>query len=176
MHDLTLLKKVQDVDIPYAYPSNQMVRGYNTQQPMESHGYTHVHHFYTKRNLWVLSCIAERIAAEPSDRLRKALFFGFNNVHYRHSNLNAFRFNVSFPSNITSGTLFVPSMIRESNILDQMKNRFFRRLLPMFKLLDSSSLTHVGSVSSATELSLPNASCDYIFTDPPFGGNIMYSN
>lgn len=55
--DLELIKKIEESEIPYWYPKNELPFGYNTQQPMKSHGVTHVHHFYTKRNLWALAAL-----------------------------------------------------------------------------------------------------------------------
>lgn len=59
--DIKLIEKIEDMDIPYWYPTDRMPEGYNTEQPKKSHGVTHVHHFYTKRNLWILSSIFAKI-------------------------------------------------------------------------------------------------------------------
>ena len=53
--DSELMDKIEKSNIPYWFPTDRMPEGYNTKQPKISHGLTHVHHFYTKRNLWVLS-------------------------------------------------------------------------------------------------------------------------
>ncbi len=58
--DLALMDKIEKSDIPYWYPTNKMPHGYNTEQPKVSHGITHVHHFYTKRNLHGLAYLANR--------------------------------------------------------------------------------------------------------------------
>lgn len=55
--DLELIEKIENMDIPYWYPADRMPEGYNTEQPKRSHGITHVHHFYTKRNISVLAKI-----------------------------------------------------------------------------------------------------------------------
>ena len=39
----------------------------------------------------------------------------------------------------------------------------------------SASTRSFLSTGSAASLALPSESLDYIFTDPPFGGNLMYS-
>ncbi len=53
--DLELIEKIGESEIPYWYPTAQISLGYNTEQPLKSHGITHVHHFYTKRALMTLS-------------------------------------------------------------------------------------------------------------------------
>ena len=63
-YDLDLIKKIQETKIPYWFPSNKLPAGYNTNQPIRSHYLTHTHHFYYKRNLYVLSKIFDLINKE----------------------------------------------------------------------------------------------------------------
>ncbi len=174
--DLALIQKIEDGDIPYWFPTKQMPDGDKTGEPTRI-GMTHVHHFYTKRNLWVLAGLSGAIAKLPSYRLREALYLGFNSVHHGHSKLNRFRFNVSFPSNVMSGTLYIASMVKESNIFHQLKNRYRLRLKPVFAFTFAhNSCNNTMLLTSDTAMSqIPSSSCDYIFTDPPFGSNLMYS-
>jgi len=173
--DFGLLKKIDEMDIPYWYPTDRMPEGYNTEQPKKSHGITHVHHFYTKRNLWVLANLLNKILLIKDVRIKYAILFAFNNVQLRHCKLNAMRFDVSFPSNITSGTLYIPSLVRENNIYDQLKNKLFKRLSKIFSKLSTTKHFITISTNSHTNLKIPPNTIDYIFTDPPFGSNIMYS-
>jgi hypothetical protein len=172
--DLALIEKIEQLEIPYWFPTDRMPKGYNTEQPKVSHGITHVHHFYTKRNMWVLGALNKKILDINDHKIQKVLYFGFNNTQQRHCLLNAHRFNVSFPSNITSGTLYFSSMPRENEILSQLRNKWLRRIKPILinrpHLIESFEAT-----GSATILNLNSNSYDYIFTDPPFGGNLMYS-
>ena len=55
--DLELIRKIEESRIPYCVPTDELPVGFNTQQPKISHGLTHVHHFYTRRNLWVVATI-----------------------------------------------------------------------------------------------------------------------
>ncbi|NSW90671.1 MAG: DNA methylase [Firmicutes bacterium] len=173
--DLELLQRIEEMEIPYWYPTDRMPEGYNTEQPKKSHGITHVHHFYTKRNLWVLASLYKKILLVQIQKIREALLFGFNNVQQRHCKLNAMRFNVSFPSNITSGTLYMPSLIKENNIYDQFKNKFFKRFTHVFNKLIIKDNSIISTNSHTNVVMVPNNSIDYIFTDPPFGSNLMYS-
>ncbi|NLC94456.1 MAG: site-specific DNA-methyltransferase, partial [Bacilli bacterium] len=45
--DLALIEKINNMEIPYWYPTDELPNGYNTEQPKRSHGITHVHQFYT---------------------------------------------------------------------------------------------------------------------------------
>ncbi len=172
--DLTLIQKIEELDIPYWVPTNKMPEGFNTEQPKISHGLTHVHHFYTCRNLWINSTIRNDISKIKISEIKNLLLFGFNNVQQRHSKLNAMRFNVSFPSNITSGTLFVPSIIKENNILEQLKNKYLRRILPLLNYKRGTNFIIETDSSTSSHYRIKDI-FDYIFVDPPFGGNLMYS-
>ena len=48
-YDLALIEKINNMEIPYWYPMDELPNGYNTEQPKRSHGITHVHQFYTRR-------------------------------------------------------------------------------------------------------------------------------
>ncbi|MEW6622398.1 MAG: DNA methyltransferase [Bacillota bacterium] len=171
--DLKLIKQIEDSSIPYWYPTNRMIEGDESRRN-DGLGITHVHHFYTKRNLWVLSTLLFRISKISSFHLRAKVLWAFNSVQQRHGKLNAHRFNVSFPSNITSGTLYIPSMIRENNFFDQLRNKIFRRLLKVVFKKTNNSQVFTGTASTSYTW-LRQDSVDYIFTDPPFGDNLMYS-
>jgi DNA modification methylase len=171
--DLLLIDQINNMDIPYWYPTDRMCEGSESRRN-DKYGLTHIHHFYTKRNLYINSCIKDKIEKVENVRVKKLLLFGFNNVQQRHCKLNAMRFNVSFPSNVTSGTLYLPSMVRENNIFDQLKNKYVKRLLPVFKKIISKNVA-VSTGSALSQSMLPDNSVDYIFTDPPFGDNLNYS-
>ncbi len=75
-----------------------------------------------------------------------------------------------------SGTLYIPSLIKEIPMLKAL-NEHIKKRIKVFKLIlgfRKSSIISLNSVSS-TPISSRNNSIDYIFTDPPFGDNIMYS-
>lgn len=174
LNDKKILDRIDKSKIPYWYPINEIPIGHNTEQPRKSHGITHVHQFYTKRNLFINSLIVNKIKGVKDKRIKDILMFGFNNVQQRHCRLNAMRFNVSFPSNITSGTLYVPSLMRENNIFDQLRNKYFKRILPILKYIKENNVI-VSTNSSIKQEKIKSSSIDYIFTDPPFGDNLNYS-
>lgn len=162
--DLALIEKVDQLDIPYWFPTNQMPEGCNTEQPKVSHGLTHVHHFYTKRNLWVLGALRSKISI-PQTMLM------FNSQLINISRLNRYRPEVSFPYNPLSGTLYVGSQISEANVFTAYENKI-KRLSKAFSEVKGRSFIFD---ESAERSEIESDHVDYIFTDPPFGGNLMYS-
>ena len=70
-------------------------------------------------------------------------------------------------------TLYIPSFIAERNIfkvfrrkVQDLKNIF------IFSKIKNNTIIECGSASNLT---FPTDSVDYIFVDPPFGNNLMYS-
>lgn len=70
-----------------------------------------------------------------------------------------------------ANTLYVPSQGVENNPIDQFEYQANKVL----KAFEQCKKSCVVQVTSATSSDLPDDSVDYIFTDPPFGANIMYS-
>ena len=171
--DLALIDKIENSEIPYWFPSDRMMEGKETRRN-DKFGITHVHHFYTKRNLWVISTYLRSIKQIKDSNLKRAILLTFNSVHQRHCKMNSFRFNVSFPSNIRSGTLYISSLTKENNFFDQICNKTFRRFKPVFSLTNYFNHQWV-QTCSAEQQKLPDNSCDYLFIDPPFGSNLNYS-
>ena len=55
--DLALIARIEEMEIPYWFPTDELPDGYNTEQPKRANGVTHVHHFYTRRSMRILSHI-----------------------------------------------------------------------------------------------------------------------
>ena len=118
--DIEKLKKIDEMDIPYWYPTDRMPEGEESRRN-DKLGITHVHHFYTKRNLWVLAILFDRI--NKSSIEQKLLKLLFTSQLINISKLNRYRPQVSFPYNPLSGTLYISSMVSESNILIAYTNK-----------------------------------------------------
>ncbi|MFA6589489.1 MAG: DNA methyltransferase, partial [Bacteroidales bacterium] len=166
--DIKLLKKIDKIKIPYWFPSDRMPEGDESRRN-DSNGYTHIHHFFTKRNLWTLSAFFERI--------KKSVYFidllyVFQSVIQRATISNRFRFA---GTGGLSGTLYVPSLVIERSVLPLLKNKF-RDYIKMNEVKTWGKSTSIITTQSTTDfINCPNNSVDYIFTDPPFGSNLMYS-
>jgi len=165
LFDLELIKFIDKIEIPNWYPKDALPNGYNTQQPIKSHGNTHVHHFYTKRNLYVISLLKEK---SPGNQFQLLINSQLINI----SKLNRHRPNVSFPYNPLNGTLYIGSQTSEAIVFTAYENKI-TKLVKAFSNIVSSQIVNVRSAESYSHIK--NNSVDYIFTDPPFGGNIMYS-
>jgi DNA modification methylase/predicted RNA-binding Zn-ribbon protein involved in translation (DUF1610 family) len=162
--DLTLIEYIEKSEIPYWYPTHRVPKGDKTGDPF-SVGITHVHHFYTKRNLWVLAYSFDKAKALNMP----LLIIWLTSSQLRTSKM--YKFTLDRKMGTVSGTLYIPSLWVENatwKLLDYKKRDFSSLDLP------SISRAVISSNSSSFLLS-PSRTQDYIFTDPPFGGNLMYS-
>jgi DNA modification methylase/DNA-directed RNA polymerase subunit RPC12/RpoP len=166
--DLELIQKIEEMDIPYWYPTDRMPEGEESRRN-DKIGITHVHHFYTKRNLWVLSALYGRI------KDRKILMFVLTSINPRLvTKMSVYRVGKG-KSNLTSGTLYIPSFNSDYNVIETYKSKF-KIISKVINLLNNCFVdTNVISTNSTINLSIKSNSIDYIFTDPPFGDNLMYS-
>jgi DNA modification methylase len=177
--DIALVQRINEQEIPYWFPADALPDGYNTRQPMESHGVTSAHHFYTQRNLWVTGALWNRFARSEKAHVRHLGAFALTaamryltrmsklgTTYYFHGGGGAINAGVL-------GTLYVPSFSAENNVLRTMRIR----LPKLYRVLHRLPSQRVAvSTQSATSLARwPSGAFDYVFVDPPFGGNLMYS-
>src|SRR5690606_21287700 len=57
--DFQLQDRIQKQTVPYWFPSTPLPAGEKTGEPIRL-GLTHVHHFYTKRNLYVFAAFLDK--------------------------------------------------------------------------------------------------------------------
>jgi DNA modification methylase/predicted RNA-binding Zn-ribbon protein involved in translation (DUF1610 family) len=165
--DLDLLRRIEESDIPYPFPTDPLPEGEKTRDPMNV-GITHVHHFYTRRNLWTLAAMWQRLHFSPWWK------YVFTSILQGLSRLQRFKPKTTFPNMVLTGTLYVGSMVREWNAIQWLNGK----IAGLKRTLQGNSLQGeiVISTQSATQIQLlPPSSVDYIFVDPPFGANLMYS-
>lgn len=130
---------------------------------------------FTNRNLKALALIWKHINLVADDRIKRALAFAFTNTAWHGTRMR--RFNAKGGQRPLTGTLYIPQLSSEVNVLDVMRNKisqlqkYYRAFRP--EQSEAPSIT----IGSATNLqAVQNGSIDYIFTDPPFGSNIFYSD
>lgn len=177
--DLSVLRRINDKAIPYPVPTARMLFKdgcWGDQWRSSYHlGVTHAHDFYTNRNLWILCAIWDRIQHARPYSVRQLLKFWFTASLSRVTRLNRYMAQHDRHVGPLAGTLFIGPIQAEISPF-----YFFREKIDdVIAALppNGSGLAHRNfvSASSSTELLLPENSVDLIFTDPPFGDNLMYS-
>ena len=172
--DISLINKIDNMSTSYWSPKDELPYGYNTEQPKRSNGITHIHHFYTARTLVILESIYRKCNSE------KYLLFILTGILQISSKQSSFRYDSRNPENtaggILKGTLYIPSISREGSIFQNYSRRLSSIANLVQKHLSFINKKHVLiNSASANASTLKENSVDYIFTDPPFGANIMYS-
>ncbi len=173
--DLELIRKIEESEIPYWYPTNRMPEGDESRRN-DPLGITHVHHFYTRRNLWVLATLGRLINATKIP-LQNKLEFLRQSYNATHSTLmTRIIFKKGQKPLLTgnqSGTLYVSSLPVEKNIILGLRNMKVDLIKSALQKIHLCSIVSTQSATSMHEIAVNTI--DYIFTDPPFGGNLMYS-
>jgi 16S rRNA G966 N2-methylase RsmD len=154
-------------------PVDELPIGYNTQQPASSHNFTYTHDFYTPRNLLFIARYME--LARHSPAFHDLLFVLTSVLVKTASRLHGIGFGGSI--NLAGqgvNTLQISSTLAERNmfILLEGKAKDLETVYSYPKL-PSDVLISTSAAQSASFV--PSCSVDYIFTDPPFGANINYS-
>ena len=166
-NDLDLIKKIDEMPFSDWYPTDRMCEGKESRRN-DKFGITHVHDFYTKRNTIYLATLYKHI---QESKFKDELLFVFTASLQRANKTNRFRFGGT--GNL-SGTLYIPSLQFERSVKELYEGKLddiikAKNLIPRGDnvMINTSSLTDLPNV--------PDNSVDYIFTDPPFGDNLSYS-
>ena len=127
-------------------------------------GFYHIHQLFTKRNHLYLSRVKELTNGDV------ILSAWFTSVIQNASKM--YKFRLDRKGGIVSGTLFTPSLNIEQNPYRLLKGKIRDFIATFYSTRGNSTI----SLLSATNLETIGDNCiDYMFIDPPFGANIMYS-
>ena len=137
---------------------------------------THLHHFFLPRARHALSEVW-KYARRPTDkRVRDMLLFLVDQAIWGMSVLARYvPTHYSQVNQYLSGVFYVASHIVEVSpwyILDGKLKRLTRAFATTSTDRSFSAIT----TEDLARLQIPSTSADYIFTDPPFGENIYYSD
>jgi DNA modification methylase/predicted RNA-binding Zn-ribbon protein involved in translation (DUF1610 family) len=161
--DKALINSI-DYNKDITYPTYKLLEGYNTLQPIKSNGVCFTHQFFTKRNLIILDRILHLV------QTKNLPLSWCTSVLQNASKM--YKFRTDRKGGILNGTLFIPSLNIEQNPINLLRAKIRDFCTIAYNERGNSVL----SVLSATSLQvIENNSVDYMFIDPPFGANIMYS-
>ena len=163
--DQALIEKIDGMEIPYWFPTDRMMEGKETRRN-DPIGITHVHHFYTKRNLWVLASTIEKTRFDRTLFAITAIIRTLTKM---------FRWAPKGKHTAgTSGTLYVPSITHEYLVFGAIERRLaiYKDWLRFAGKYENPNICMCTDSSNTT---IERDSVDYIFLDPPFGSNLNYS-
>jgi DNA modification methylase len=153
------------------FPVFELTDGYNTRQPRLSHGFSYAHQFFSPRNRAILSALwGEIIQSEASARVKQHLVGWFFSSQSRLHKLNRYTPQHGRHVGPLKNTLYISSSPAEISPFYFAKQKLLEGLVQTV----SERSGCIQTMDAGLCLALPN-SVDYIFVDPPFGANIMYS-
>ena len=146
-----------------------------------SYGITHIHHFYTDRQIRYLSHLWSSACKENSYESQRGLKFFIQSYSLGATKMNRFipaREGKILPGSQVnryfSGTMYIPSLMSEVSPT-YLYERKIGKIKKAFEIIKKPAIRGAISTQSAGWGNIPENSVDYIFVDPPFGQNLQYS-
>lgn len=137
---------------------------------------THIHHFFLPRALKSLFIFWSKAKTIENLRVRQLYLFTIEQIVWGISLLNRYRpSGYSQVNQYMSGVFYVASHTSEISPNYMLQGKV-DRLIKAFSTYKFNSDNVALFVGDCASIKLSKASVDYIFTDPPFGENIYYSD
>ena len=145
-------------------------------------GLTETAKFFSSRNAIALLELWRAIAAVTDEKVSKKLSFAFTAILPRAS--RRYQWSAQRPLNAQNQTYYIAPVYYEWNIFELFERKIEAAIRADAEVFASSSLFERKTpgdtsyvIASADQLHhIAAASVDYVFTDPPFGSNIFYSD
>ncbi len=175
-NDKKTLEQIESLDFPkfplFKFPQMQMMK----VGRVKTTNITHLHHFYLKRAAISISYFWYKIKEVNDTRLRNSLYFLFEQIIWGMSVLNRFSpTHFSQVNRFLSGVFYVASHTSEVTPFYILEGKI-KRLISAFSKHDFQKNSHLINTGDCSNINIKKNSIDYIFTDPPFGENIYYSD
>lgn len=172
-YDYETLRKISESGIPHSlwYPSADFPEGVNTKQPIAA-GINTIDKCYTTRALWAMAYLWDKARNWSDPEVRQKLMFTVTSLYQRVTVFSEFRF-WGGSGNIANYN--VPAIMNEQNVFRAFARKATTISWYFKSALFKPRLIQVSTQSACHLPQIPDKSVDYVFTDPPFGGNINYS-
>ncbi len=144
-------------------------------------GMTRTADFFSARNGIALLELWQAINATTDEALRQKLRFAFTAILPRAS--KRYQWSAKRPLNAQNQTYYIAPVYYEWNVFELFERKVEASVRASDELFSDDGLFNEASPSFSYDLAsadrlehLEDASIDYVFTDPPFGSNIFYSD
>ncbi|UQN11518.1 DNA methylase [Methylococcus capsulatus] len=174
--DLSLLAKIETQPLPPEVPVVEFPYADMWEAPrMRDKGITHTHHLFLPRAAQAMGLLWRKANAHPDARTRSMLLFMVEQAIWGLSVLNRYGpTHFSQVNRMLTGVYYVASQHSECSPWYNLGGKL-ERLTKAFHGYRAGAGVAAISTGTAARLPLPDASIDYIFTDPPFGENFPYA-
>lgn len=179
--DLRLIQQVAAMTPPHDFPVDRMM---NAPEDRQNWGdkwragtasFSHVHHLFLPRARHALSLMWQKAKSIEDRRIRNmALYFVEQSIWGMSLLARYTPTHFSQVNQYLTGVYYIGSQVVECSP-EYILGGKLNRLVKAFQKFSAVSGSAIITSGSATRLPAPDNSIDYIFTDPPFGDNLAYS-
>lgn len=180
--DLKIIEQIDSQDWPTEIPSLELPEMQMAKVGrMKTTGVTSIQHFFLKRQAYSLASLWNLAESCSSYKTRSFLLFFVEQAIWGMSVLNRYKplqygkLGGSQVGLALSGVFYVASVIAEVSPWYNLEGKL-DRLVKTFQRLNHISNDTLISTENLGSIQILENSVDYIFTDPPFGENIYYSD
>ena len=179
--DLKILSDISMLDYPVNapvvdFPDMQMMR----VGRMKTTKVRSVEDLFLSRSMHVLARYFEKVNELKDQGVKRTLRVIAQHQFVNASIMNRYRPASSFGNSPMTGVFYVSSLIAEANVLSLIRGSVKRikrmEKSPWGTLHGNGDNVAISTGSAAQLLQVADNTIDYIFTDPPFGENIYYSD
>jgi len=176
--DLKNIQKISEIPFPETVPLQEIPFMHMTHQRarMDNFGVNHIHHFFTHRSAIALGILWKKVNQIQDLRQRNMLTFFAEQAIWTLSLMNRYRpTGYSQVNQYMTGVYYIASQVSECSPWYVLRGKM-KRLVKALQDFSINRTPCVNATVTTADLSIPNNSIDYIFTDPPFGENIYYAD
>lgn len=175
--DLASIAKIEAMPLPPGMPTNRFpIEAMYHGSRVAPKGFTHVHHFFLPRAAQAMGMLWAAAQAHPDRRTRAFLLFMVEQAIWGMSVLARYApTHFSQVNQYLNGVYYIASQHAECSPWYILGGKL-DRLPKAFKTYHAVPAGASINTGTAATLPLPDASVDYVFTDPPFGENIYYAD
>ena len=159
-YDIDLINRVESENLADSVPTNNIIDGKEIGR-LRSIEVLNVHQLLPKRANIILGELKKR--SENFSRLLIGITASLLNLSWMY------RWRANGKGGTTSGTYYICSTPQENNVFGQLRTKYN----DLIKVI--SDRYNVVSTQDSSTIVISDDSIDYIFLDPPFGSNLMYS-
>ncbi len=173
LYDLGKLSEIEAKPIPYWYPPHRMMNVESDTEPWGdkwragTSNFRTVADLFTKRNLWALAALLDGTGQDDTMRfiVHSAIMASSRRAQHLEEG-----------GGYIPGTYYLPQLSKERNVMGVVERIAAKTISARHEITEQlQSVALSISTESARSLSgIPPESVDYVFTDPPYAGNVQY--
>jgi 16S rRNA G966 N2-methylase RsmD len=169
-YDLAKLREIEAREIPHWYPPDEFPKNFaRWRSDLRLQNIQKVADLFTRRNLWGLAVVLAGINCLEcsADALRFTLSGALMNATKMYQQREK--------GGTQKGTYYVPPSFREVCVwtLLEQKTKNLVRSADITASLSNAAVC-ISTQSAADINGIPSDTVDYVFTDPPYAGNVQY--